>query len=314
MQEAPPPPTLPTLPPLTRQRHARTTLPAALDGHRVCIFAYGQTGSGKTWTMEGAPGSAGAGIIPRSMDLIFERLARMGEQGWAARLTVEMLEIHNETLRDLLPTARGASGSSSAAAAAVPALELRDRSGSPYVEGLSSHPVASAGEVRALLARASAARATATTAMNARSSRSHCVFTLRIAATHGATKQSRSGLLHLVDLAGSERIDKSGVNDEARGGSGKLLRETQAINSSLAALGDCVAALQARAPHVPYRNSKLTHLLSEALGAKDARTLVLCTLNPLHTNASESLSTLRFAERLASVVKADGPAGGKAAK
>ena len=139
-------------------------------------------------------------------------------------------------------------------------------------------------------------------------------FTLRIAATHGATKQSRSGLLHLVDLAGSERIDKSGVNDEARGGSGKLLRETQAINSSLAALGDCVAALQARAPHVPYRNSKLTHLLSEALGAKDARTLVLCTLNPLHTNASESLSTLRFAERLASVVKADGPAGGKAAK
>ena len=60
--------------------------------------------------------------------------------------------------------------------------------------------------------------------------------------------------------------------------------------------------------HVPYRNSKLTHLLSEALGAKDARTMVLCTLNPLHDNASESLSTLRFAERLAAVSKAEGPA------
>ncbi len=273
----------------------------------MCIFAYGQTGSGKTWTMEGAPGSPGAGIIPRSMELIFERLARMGEQGWAARLTVEMLEIHNETLRDLLPARAGGGGG-----AAAPALELRDRSGSPYVEGLSSHAVAGSEDVRALLARASAARATASTAMNARSSRSHCVFTLRISATHAATKQSRAGLLHLVDLAGSERIDKSGVNDEARGGSGKLLKETQAINSSLAALGDCVAALQARAPHVPYRNSKLTHLLSEALGAKDARTLVLCTLNPLHANASESLSTLRFAERLASVVKADAPAGQKA--
>ena len=265
--------------------------------------------------MEGAAGSAeDAGIIPRSVELIFDRLARMGEQGWSAKLTVEMLEIHNETLRDLLPAkaAAGAGSGSAASAAPAPALELRDRSGAPYVEGLSTHPVSSAADVRALLSRASAARATSATAMNARSSRSHCVFSLRIAASHSATRQVRAGLLHLVDLAGSERIDKSGVNDEARGGNGKLLRETQAINSSLAALGDCVAALQARAPHVPYRNSKLTHLLSEALGAKDARTMVLCTLNPLHSNASESLSTLRFAERLAAVSKAD-PTAVKAA-
>jgi hypothetical protein len=99
------------------------------------------------------------------------------------------------------------------------------------------------------------------------------------------------------------------VSSSAAGGSDKLLRETAAINSSLAALGDVVAALQARARHVPYRNSKLTHLLADALGGDAARTLVLCTLNPLHANASESLSTLRFAERLAAVQKADARKG-----
>ena len=48
-----------------------------------------------------------------------------------------------------------------------------------------------------------------------------------------ATPQSRRGLLHLVDLAGSERISKSAVNDTKAGGSAQLLKETQAINSSL---------------------------------------------------------------------------------
>ena len=297
----------------------------------MSIFAYGQTGSGKTWTMEGDRACpAQWGIIPRSVDLIFERCARLGEQGWATELRVEMLEIHNECIRDLL-SARGGGGGSgasaasaraaSAAASAAASLDLRTcpKTGAVRVEGLTSAPVRSAEDVHALIARASAARATGATRMNERSSRSHMVFTLRIAASRAGSRESRAGTLHLVDLAGSERLDKSGVGEGGAGGGGggggagstssssgggnKMLTETININSSLLALGACVSALQARAPHVPYKNSKLTQLLSEALGGKDARTLILCTLNPLHANASESLSTLRFAANCTAVAK-----------
>jgi hypothetical protein len=124
--------------------------------------------------------------------------------------------------------------------------------------------------------------------MNAASSRSHLVFTLRVRSEHAATRQAREGTLVLVDLAGSERLAKSGADDEAAGGSRKLAGETVEINKSLLALSNVVTALQAKAAHVPYRDSKLTHLLANALGAEDARTLFICSLNPLHANASES--------------------------
>lgn len=60
--------------------------------------------------------------------------------------------------------------------------------------------------------------------------------------------------LWLVDLAGSERVGKTNA-------SGDRLKEAQHINRSLSSLADCIAALCQGASHVPFRNSKLTHVL-----------------------------------------------------
>merc|ERR1719453_1674924 len=79
---------------------------SALDGYRVAIFAYGQTGSGKTYTMEGAQGedrtSENAGMIPRTVDLIFAEMKDLRERGWSFQVHVTMLEVYNETVCDLL--------------------------------------------------------------------------------------------------------------------------------------------------------------------------------------------------------------------
>ncbi|KAH1228730.1 Kinesin-like protein KIN-14M [Glycine max] len=71
---------------------------SALDGYKFCFFAYGQTGSGKTYTMMGRPGHLEEkGFIPRSLEQIFKTKQSQQPQ-------VSMLEIYNETIRDLIST------------------------------------------------------------------------------------------------------------------------------------------------------------------------------------------------------------------
>lgn len=101
------------------------------------------------------------------------------------------------------------------------------------------------------------------------------------------------GCLHLVDLAGSERVEKS----EAVG---ERLKEAQHINKSLSALGDVISALAQKSQHIPYRNSKLTQVLQDSLGGH-AKTLMFVHINPELNAFGETISTLKFAERVASI-------------
>ncbi|XP_029318529.1 kinesin-like protein KIF25 isoform X2 [Cottoperca gobio] len=101
--------------------------------------------------------------------------------------------------------------------------------------------------------------------------------------------------LQLVDLAGSESVGMSGV-------SGAALWEVSCINRSLSALSDVLGALAEQRPHVPYRNSKLTHLLHDAIGG-DAKLLVMLCVSPTQRFITESLQSLGFGTRARQVQK-----------
>jgi len=181
-------------------------------------------------------------------------------------------------------------------------------------------------------------RTLAAHALNARSSRAHFVFTIYLtlaaakstpnkAASPSSTSSPNSTInrnnngtvrskLHLVDLAGSERAERTAAR-------GLVLREAAFINKSLSALEQVVIALTssgsnntvsnvvvassaatnptATALHVPYRRSKLTHLLKDSLGGNCRTTLVACVW-PAVEHTDQTLATLQFAHRMAQVV------------
>ncbi|CAN7109982.1 unnamed protein product [Brassica rapa subsp. narinosa] len=268
---------------------------SALDGYKVCIFAYGQTGSGKTYTMMGRPGNPEEkGLIPRCLEQIFQTRQSLRSQGWKYELQVSMLEIYNETIRDLLSTNKEAVRADNGVSPQKYAIK-HDASGNTHVVELTVVDVRSSREVSFLLDHAARNRQVSVlknwkTAMNEQSSRSHFVFTLRITGFNESTEQQVQGVLNLIDLAGSERLSKSGST-------GDRLKETQAINKSLSSLGDVIFALAKKEDHVPFRNSKLTYLLQPCLGG-DSKTLMFVNITPEPSSTGESLCSLRFAARV----------------
>ncbi|XP_028181536.1 kinesin-like protein KIN-14P [Glycine soja] len=258
---------------------------SVLDGFNVCIFAYGQTGSGKTYTMSGPNGATteSLGVNYRALNDLFSiSTSRKGSIEYD--IGVQIIEIYNEQVRDLLST--------DASSKKLGILSHSQPNGLA-VPDATMQPVKSTSDVIKLMDIGLKNRAKGSTAMNERSSRSHSVVSIHV---HGKDKKSGSSLqgnLHLVDLAGSERVDRSEVT-------GDRLKEAQHINKSLSALGDVIFALAQKTSHVPYRNSKLTQLLQSSLGGQ-AKTLMLVQINSDLKSFSESLSTLKFAERVSGV-------------
>lgn len=260
---------------------------SALDGYKVCIFAYGQTGSGKTYTMMGKPGRDQKGIIPRSLEQIFKTSQSLESQGWKYCMQASMLEIYNETIRDLLAPGRSHNVEMSAGKQYT---IKHDSQGNTTVSDLTTADVFSTADVTSLLEKASHSRSVGRTQMNEQSSRSHFVFTLKIFGSNESTGQQVQGVLNLIDLAGSERLAKSGST-------GDRLKETQAINKSLSALSDVIFAIAKNDDHVPFRNSKLTYLLQPCLGG-DSKTLMFVNIAPEASSLNETICSLRFASRV----------------
>ncbi|KAK4750487.1 hypothetical protein SAY87_003969 [Trapa incisa] len=258
---------------------------SVLDGYNVCIFAYGQTGSGKTYTMTGPNMATKAtwGVNYRALNDLFQ-ISEKRRNVIKYEIMVQMIEIYNEQIRDLL---------FSSGAQKKLGVATANQSSGIAVPDASMHSVRSTSDVLELMDVGFKNRAVGVTAMNERSSRSHSILTVHTRGTDLKTGATLRGSLHLVDLAGSERVDRSEV-------AGDRLREAQHINKSLSALGDVIFALSQKSAHVPYRNSKLTQVLQSSLGGQ-AKTLMFIQLNPDTTSYTESLSTLKFAERASGV-------------
>lgn len=267
---------------------------SALDGYHVCLFSYGQTGSGKTHTMQGCGSGPMRGIIPRAVEKILSQARALTQQKWTFTISASFLEIYNENLRDLLVSEKGSSSVTTTEKLAI----KRNREGKSFVEGLTSVPInvldASVGmqQLGEVMVTAARSRSVASTKMNSQSSRSHSVFMLHLNGYNEDSGAMVNGALNLCDLAGSERLDRSGAGTDAR-----RLKETQSINKSLSCLGDVFNALATGAPHVPYRNSKLTYLLQDCLSG-DGKALMFVNLSPTTASCSESLCSLRFAQRV----------------
>lgn len=256
---------------------------SALDGYNVCLFSYGQTGSGKTHTMQGSGDGPMRGIIPRAIQQVGAYKLQLEEKGWEYSMEVSFIEIYNETIRDLLRQSN--------------ATELKhdikkDANGRCYVTDVTMQSIDpnNKEQLDSIMELAARHRSVAQTAMNAQSSRSHSVFALHLKARHENDNVTLKGTLSLVDLAGSERLDRSEVT-------GSRMKETLAINKSLSSLTDVFTAIANKQAHIPFRNSKLTHLLQPALSG-DGKALMMVNLSPTEESYHESLCSLRFASQV----------------
>ncbi|XP_027914172.1 kinesin-like protein KIN-14I isoform X2 [Vigna unguiculata] len=260
----------------------RYLVQSAVDGYNVCIFAYGQTGSGKTFTIYGAENNPG--LTPRATAELF-RILRRDSNKYSFSLKAYMLELYQDTLVDLLLPKNSKR------------LKLdikKDSKGMVAVENVTIVSISNVEELNSIIQRGSEQRHTSGTRMNDESSRSHLILSIVIESTNLQSQSTARGKLSFVDLAGSERIKKSGSE-------GNQLKEAQSINKSLSALGDVISALSSGGQHIPYRNHKLTMLMSDSLGG-NAKTLMFVNVSPTESSLDETHNSLMYASRVRSIV------------
>ena len=275
---------------------ARDVVQGVADGVNGTIMSYGQTGSGKTFTMIGDTSNyVHRGVAPRALSHIFSEVGMRVETQFT--VTCTYMEIYNEKIFDLLESLDG--GAEPRSQDFTIAEEKGGRG--VFVRGLTEVRVASEQEALNLLFSGELGRTTAQHKLNRRSNRSHSVFTVYVA------QRSRSGIsekvicskLSLVDLAGSERLKKTmeGGGDGSAPLDETLKKESMHINQSLTYLEQCVVALSRKGgegQHVPYRQTKLTSVLKDALGGNCNTLLVACIWGEA-AHLEETISTLRLA-------------------
>ena len=269
----------------------------------MTIFAYGQTSTGKTYTMQGEiPNNAG--IIPLTLEEIFEQI-KTNKDIIDSQIGVSFIEIYNESINDLLDSSKIN-------------LDLRETANREViVNNLTEIKIKNHEQALNLLLKGNESRIVASTKLNEKSSRSHCIFRLNIEITKNIKKNNfgeeetekvlLKNHINLIDLAGSENSNKTGCV-------GQRLKEGSNINKSLLALSNVINKLSQNNGNnnsnsqnffVNYRDSKLTRLLQNSLGG-NSKTTIICTITDDAEHYTETMNTIHFgnkAKNIKTVVK-----------
>ncbi|KAJ5781847.1 uncharacterized protein N7518_010330 [Penicillium psychrosexuale] len=256
------------------------TIKHLLNGFDVTLFAYGVTGTGKTHTMRGGKTLADRGVIPRLLSGIYRRSRKIekdSEGETTVQVALSYYEIYNDKVYDLFepPEKRTMSG-----------LPLRDNGGKTVVCGLSEKPCTTLKEFEQLYDQANTNRSTSATKLNAHSSRSHAVLGVKV--TISSPDKVRVSTASAIDLAGSEDNRRT-ENDKER------MVESASINKSLFVLAQCVEAINKKQHRIPYRESKMTRILS--LGQNNGLTVMILNLAPVRSYHLDTISSLNVANR-----------------
>eukprot|EP01062_Namystynia_karyoxenos_P053964 TRINITY_DN4404_c0_g1_i2.p1 TRINITY_DN4404_c0_g1~~TRINITY_DN4404_c0_g1_i2.p1 ORF type:complete len:999 (+),score=382.62 TRINITY_DN4404_c0_g1_i2:152-2998(+) len=263
----------------------KPVLYTALEGRNVCLFAYGQTGAGKSFSMLGkAEPKELAGIIPRSCLEIFRlRDQERDDPLIKYMVSIQVVEIYCEMVNDLLADRK-----------TWPAQGHKPRlTKDGYVCDTVTRPCENYPDIESAFTFADKNRSVGSHALNPESSRAHTIYCInycRQKKTSVDAKQAETitAKINLVDLAGSERSESAGTT-------GQMLKEGNAINLSLTALGGTIKALsEGKRPN--FRDSKLTLLLQGSM--TNGKVIMIAAVSPASICYDESMSTLRFAERI----------------
>ncbi|XP_028848308.1 kinesin-like protein KIF6 isoform X2 [Denticeps clupeoides] len=266
---------------------AKPVADSVLAGYNGTIFAYGQTASGKTFTITGgAERYSDRGIIPRTLSYLYQHFSQ--DSTMAYTIHISYLEIYNEMGFDLLDPKHEASRLEDLPRVTI----LEDPDQNIHLKNLSLQQAGNEKEALNLLFLGDTNRMIAETPMNQASTRSHCIFTIHLCGREPGSATLRRSKLHLVDLAGSERVGRTGAG-------GQHFTESKYINLSLHFLEQVIIALSEKSrSHIPYRNSMMTSVLRDSLGG-NCMTTMIATVSAEKRNVDESISTCRFAQRVA---------------
>ena len=212
------------------------------------------------------------GVVPRLIKDLFTAIR--GKKGYEFLVSMSYVEIYLERIRDLLSPLRDD-------------LKIReDRFRGLWIEDVTETYVNCFEDAVRVMRKGELNRTVAETAMNAHSSRSHSVLVMHLQQNELKTGKKIISRIVFVDLAGSEKVAKTKAE-------GLLLKQASSTNKSLLTLGLVIRSLAEKKSFIPYRDSKLTRLLTDSLGG-NSKTHLVITCSPAKFNYEETLSTLRF--------------------
>ena len=260
------------------QIYMRTTkqiVENVLLGYNGAVICYGQTGTGKTYTMNE--------ITPLAVNQIFNGVEVGEGDNDIFNIEVSIIEIYKEQVNDVLDTKK----------TNLNLIENKLKRKNLIIENLTSVTVNNETELNDIIYKGTLKRNTNSTTMREYTAKSHNIIIITISRYSIDKNILRTGTLYLCDLEGSEKITKMNPVEEEN------IEEQKLVNKSLCALANVVQNLSIKNDttfHVPYRDSKLTRILSDCLGGNAYTTLILtCTQNEY--NLSETRNTLLFGER-----------------